>query len=76
MNNANRKELQRGLDLIAEAKEIFELIKDEEQEKFDNLSEGLQQTENGQRFETNVDTLDNAISSLEEVESYIEEAME
>ena len=76
MNKGDRKELQRGLDLMGEAKEIFEAIRDGEQEKFDNLSEGLQQTENGQKFETNVSSLDDAINYIDDVQSSVEEAME
>jgi hypothetical protein len=45
------------LALLSEAQEIIESIKDGEQEKFDNLSEGLQQTEKGQKFEETVSTL-------------------
>ncbi len=66
MNKENRKELERAINLIEEAKLIVEQIKDEEQEKFDNLSEGLQASEKGQKFEETVETLDTAFSQLEE----------
>ena len=66
MNKENRKELEKAIALIEDAKEIVERIKDEEQEKFDNLTEGLQQTERGQRFEETVSTLDDVFSQLEE----------
>ncbi len=66
MNKQDRKELQKAIDLIEEAKTIIETIKDAEQEKYDTLSEGLQQTVNGQKFEENVGSLDDAFNSLEE----------
>lgn len=66
MNKENRKELEKAIALIEDAKEIVEYIKDEEQDKFDNLSEGLQQSEKGQMFEENVSALDDASSQLEE----------
>lgn len=47
-------------------KSAIETIRDEEQEKFDNLPEGLQQSENGQKFEEIVSSLDEAISNLQD----------
>jgi exonuclease VII small subunit len=74
MNNQDRKELERAIEMISEAKSIIESIKDGEQEKFDNLSEGLQQSEKGQKFEENVSSLYEAISSLDSAEDYINTA--
>ena len=66
MNKQDRKELERALELIEESKLIVENIRDTEQEKFDNLSEGLQQTERGQKFEETASSLEDVISQLEE----------
>ncbi len=76
MNQDNRKELQRAISLIEEANEIVERIKEGEQEKFDNLSEGLQQSERGQKFEENVSILDDAFSQLEDSIENIQNAIE
>jgi len=76
MNKNDRKELDKALELLAQAKEIIESIRDGEQEKFDNLSDGLQQTENGQKLENAASTLDDAFNSIEEAEGSINEAME
>jgi hypothetical protein len=76
MNNKNRKELQTAIRLIEDAKQIVERIKDDEQDKFDNLSEVLQQSENGQKLEENVSTLEDAISQIEEVIDFINTASE
>jgi hypothetical protein len=76
MNNANRKELEKAIAFIEDAKGIIEQIKDEEQEKFDNLSEGLQQTERGQKFEETASVLDDAFSQLEEAIDNINTATE
>lgn len=65
MNSQNRKDLQKAVDLINEANSIIETIRDEEQEKFDNLSEGLQASERGQAFEENAANLDSVFSDLE-----------
>lgn len=83
MNNARRKSLTAALGLLDEAQaladqafEIVSTIRDEEQEAFDNMPEGLQQAERGE-------VMSEAISNLESVEledifadarSYIENA--
>jgi DNA repair ATPase RecN len=76
MNKNDRKELEKALALLGEAQEIIDAIKDGEQEKFDNLSEGLQQTEKGQKFEEIVSTLEDAWNSIDEAVGSINEAME
>lgn len=76
MNKNDRKELEKALALLGEAQEIIDAIKDGEQEKFDNLSEGLQQTERGQKFEETVSTLEDAWNSIDEAVGSINEAME
>ena len=76
MNKENRKELEKAISLIEDAKQIIESIKDDEQDKFDNLPEGLQQSERGEKFEENVSVLDDALSQLEEVIDNISTATE
>ena len=76
MNKNDRKQLEKALALLGEAQEIIDAIKDGEQEKFDNLSEGLQQTEKGQKFEETVSTLEDAWNSIDEAVGGINEAME
>lgn len=66
MNKARRKELNRALELMAEARAIVEAMQEEEQESFDNMPEGLQVSELGEKIEENA-------SRLEEIASYIEE---
>lgn len=56
------------LALLEQAHSEIEGIKDEEQDKFDNMSEGLQQSENGQKLEENVQSLDEALSNLDDIE--------
>ena len=76
MNKKDRKELDKAVGLIDEAKEIIDSVMNGEQEKFDNLSEGLQQSEMGQKLEANVSNLENAIDNLdaglEEINTAIE----
>ena len=48
MNDARRKEIQRALTLIGEAKGIVELALSQEQDDLDNMPEDLQGDEEGQ----------------------------
>ena len=74
MNNTKRKELKKAIDLLEEAKSRIETIMNEEQEGFDNLNEGLQQSMSGQAMEEAVGNMETAIDSIDDAISYIEEA--
>lgn len=77
MNKVRRKELQELYDIISEAKDRLEMLHDEEEEEYkDNMPENLQSSEHYEKAEAAVDALDSAVSSLEEVLDYIEEAQE
>jgi hypothetical protein len=60
MNDARRKEIQRALTLIGEAKGILELALSQEQDDLDNMPEDLQGDEEGQIAEDVVDALERA----------------
>jgi hypothetical protein len=79
MNKARRKQLDEFFKQIEDVKEKLahvpalddlhsdlETLKDEEQESFDNLPEGLQGGERGQAIEAAVGALDEALDSLQE----------
>lgn len=52
----------------------IEQARDSFQDRFDNLPEGFQQGDNGQRLENNVSLCEEAISELETIKSEMEEA--
>ena len=60
MNDARRKEIQRALTLVGEAKDILEVALTQEQDDFDNMPEDLRDDEEGQRAEDVVDALERA----------------
>jgi len=82
MNKLDRKHYAMAMKMVAEAKELvaqaleeFERLADAEKEKFDNMSEGLQQSETGQKLEKNYEVLydaqekaQDAFDTLEELE--------
>ncbi len=58
MNKQRRKELERIADLLSECMSGLESVKEEEQEAYDNLPEGIQYSERGEAMQENVDDLD------------------
>ena len=59
-----RKQIQKALNLLAEAKDILEEVMNEEQEAFDNLPEGLQCSERGEQMEDNIYNLEEFIDFI------------
>ena len=73
MNRPRRKELNRALELIAEARAIVEAMQEEEQERFDNMPEGLQVSALGEKIEENAGRLEEIAGYLEEQENELED---
>jgi methyl-accepting chemotaxis protein len=64
MNNAQRKVLKKLIEQLQGISESISDMASEEEEKFDNLSDGLQQTERGQKLEETKDELEDIESEL------------
>ena len=67
MNKLRRKQLQAAADLLKEARAIIESVREEEQEAFDNMPEGLQYSERGETMETNIDTMDESLGTISDM---------
>ena len=65
MNKVRRKELARVVDLLDQARDLLETIRDEEQEAFENLPESIQCSERGE-------TMENCIGTMEEMLDYLD----
>lgn len=76
MNRQRRKWLQDTIEAIENAKIELESIRDEEQECFDNLPEGIQYSERGDAMQENIDELDDEISNIEDVISNLNDIVE
>ena len=74
MNAARRKELSKAIDLIEQAKEIISAGAEEEREAYDNLPEGLQESEMGEKMNEIADELEYV--DLDEVVDTIQEIIE
>lgn len=72
MNKARRKEIARAIELMEQAHGILVTVRDEEQEAFDNMPEGLQYSERGEAMEGYIGTIEEVLdyldtSSLQEI---------
>lgn len=74
MNKSRRMRLTESQYKIDEAREMIELVKDEEENAYDNLPENLQSGEKGETMLSSIRSMDAALSSLEDAISSIEEA--
>ena len=76
MNKDDRKRLEKATALIEEARGIVEEVGQAERDKFDNLPEGIQESERGQKFDDNAEKLDEAGANLQECIDNLADAME
>ena len=65
MNKDRRKEISRAIELMEQAREILEAVKDEEQEAFDNMPEGPQNSERGETMQGYICTIEEYMDTLE-----------
>jgi hypothetical protein len=75
MNDARRKEIQRALTLIEQAKDILRETLLQEQDDFDSMPEDLQNNETGQRAEDAIDALERATTCCDDAMSDCEEVI-
>lgn len=76
MNVARRKEIDKALTLLAEARDIISDVAGEEREGFDNLSEGFQASERGQRMDEVASELEDKVDSIQTIEDDLEACKE
>ena len=76
MNKTRRKELEKAIDLLGQAQEIVDCCAEEERDAYDNLSEGVQESERGMQMEENADNLEDASSNLQDVINQIQEVVD
>jgi hypothetical protein len=71
----NKKELQKAIAFVGEARSIVEQIRDDEQNTFDEKSDTWKESDKGSEFEANIETLSEAVQSLEDADTHLEDAM-
>ena len=60
---------------IQDAYDVLEEVRDEEQDAYDNMPEGLQYSERGDMMQEAIDNLDEAVDAVDEVISNLESAI-
>ena len=73
MNNLRRKELRRIIEIFENEKQKLDIVINNEQDSFDNLTDSLQQTMRGQQMEEYIDKMNEAIVCIEDAIELIEE---
>ena len=76
MNANQRKNITKAIELLETAKGMIEEEQGEEESKFDNLNEGLQNSEKGEKLQASSEALSSAMSSIEEAIDYCNTATE
>lgn len=74
MNNQKRKELNKAIELLEQARSIVEDVLEDEDFGFNNLTDGLQQTMRGEAMEEAIGNMGTAIDSIDEAIGAIEDA--
>jgi len=72
MNKVRREMLKNACKKLEAVTEIIELVRDEESDAFDNMPEGLQESDRGITMQENIETLEDIISNLEDISSELE----
>ena len=73
MNAQGRKEIAKYIATLEDIKDKLETMRSEEEDKFDNMPEGLQESERGEAMQEAIETLETACDNLEEAISTLQE---
>lgn len=73
MNKQRRKKVESVFDQIQALIMELEEIRDQEQDAFDNLPEGIQESGKGEQMEEYISQMESAIDDLESSKSSLEE---
>lgn len=69
MNNVRRKEIAKAVELLTQAREILQTARDEEQGYLDAMPNSFRDGEKGERAESVIEALEDAVSAIEEAEA-------
>lgn len=72
MNAKDRKLVSEWSDKLDKIKSEIEAMKEEQEIRFDNMPESLQDSERGEEMQEAIDNLDNAVCSIDEAVEYLE----
>ena len=73
MNKDRRKSIERIVDQINEIKADLTWVRNDEEEAYDNLPEGIQSSERGDSMQEAIEAMDDADGSLQDAVDFLEE---
>lgn len=71
MNAKRRKEVEAIMNSLEELKEQIECVQSEEEEAYDNMPEGLKESERGDQMQEYISYLEDAASSVQDAVDYL-----
>jgi predicted RNase H-like HicB family nuclease len=74
MNKSRRSRIDEIIQKIEDLTYDIDVLRDEEEESYENLPESIQYSDRGETMSEAIDNLESAISSLEEATEYLNEA--
>lgn len=74
MNNQRRLLIEKAKKQISEVEEMIEKALEDEQDSYDNLPEGIQMSERGEKMEDAISSLENAVEKIAEIIECLDEA--
>lgn len=75
MNAKRRKEIEKIIATLEDARERISSLRDEEEEAFNNLPETLQDADKGQDMQAAYEALESADEGFDDILGYLEEAV-
>lgn len=76
MNKPRRKDLERALELLGQARDIIEACRDDEQDALWNLPESFQESERGDQMQEYIDSMDDSLSYIDDVADSLDSIVE
>lgn len=75
MNNVRRKNIEKVIGMISDARSLLEELMQEEEEYRDNMPENLQSSERYEKADEACYAMEEAIGNMEDIESALEEVI-
>ena len=77
MNNTRRKQIRKHvISVLESARQDLDIVIGEEQEAFDNIPEGLQESDRGAEMEESIAEMEDIVGELEDLQGRLEEVIE
>ena len=76
MNKARREQIQNVIDALLDIKDSIDNICSDEQEYYDNMPDGIRDSERGEQAQSAISALESAGEAIDDVIPGLEEAQE